>query len=89
MQSSITISNRLKYGKLNNNIGNALIELKTINSTSHNGMTHSFFVTLVHEVPNVDPTVITTDDDDSRSERTKSSAGNHTVFVICRLEYGN
>lgn len=63
-----------------------MVELETINATGDDGMTHSLLMTLVHEVPNVDPAVIAANDDDSGSERTESSTGDHTVLVIGRLE---
>ena len=69
-----------------NYIGFGLIKTKTRDATSHDLMTHSFFVGLIHKIPYIDLAVITTDDNYARSKWWEASTSDHAVLVIVTLE---
>jgi hypothetical protein len=89
MQGAITVADRLNLKYVYNDIGEALVELETVDATGDYGVTHGFLVALVHKIPNVDPPVVSPDYDDSWTERTEPSTGDHAVLVIGGLEDGH
>lgn len=59
-----------------NNIWNVLIKSNTADSTGNYWMTHCFFMTLIHEIPDIDRSISFSNYNYSWSERTERSTSN-------------